>query len=191
MLKKTIRVVLSRFISNRIKRLETEEIGYSEDAMKKKSEKNAMYNKIRLQLTKKRVVDDVVDLIKQDLAYKQGKEIVFDTCPEQIYNLHFKNGVYELNNRLFRERYKSDHITKYLDWSFNPEKDEGLIAKVKNEFIKIQPDEQQLKFCLGWLAYTLDGDTGARKCKFNIGYEGRNGKSTEMKIHSKVLVEGK
>ena len=42
-LKKTIRVVLSRFISNRIKRLETEEIGYSEDAMKKKSEKNAMY----------------------------------------------------------------------------------------------------------------------------------------------------
>ena len=186
-LKKTIRVVLSRFISNRIKRLETEEIGYSEDAMKKKSEKNAMYNKIRLQLTKKRVVDDVVDLIKQDLAYKQGKEIVFDTCPEQIYNLHFKNGVYELNNRLFRERYKSDHITKYLDWSFNPERDEGLIAKVKNEFIKIQPDEQQLKFCLGWLAYTLDGDTGARKCKFNIGYEGRNGKSTEMKIHSKVF----
>ena len=65
-----------------------------------------MYNKIRLQLTKKRVEDDVVDLIKQDLAYKQRKETVFDTCPEQIYNLHFKNGVYELNNQLFRERYK-------------------------------------------------------------------------------------
>ena len=80
--------MLSQFISNRIKRLETEEVGYSEYAMKKKLEKNAMYNKIRLQLTKKRVVDDVVDLIKQDLAYKQGKEIVFDTCPEQIYNLH-------------------------------------------------------------------------------------------------------
>ena len=96
-----------------------------------------MYNKIRLQLTKKRVVNDVVDLIKQDLADKQGKEIVFGTCPAQIYNIHFKNGAYELSNRLLRERHKSGHITKYLDWSFNPERGEGLIAKVKNEFIKI------------------------------------------------------
>ena len=129
----------------------------------------------------------MVELLKQDLSYSADGEVQFDTCVEQLYNLHFKNGVYELNTGLFRDRFKSDHVTTFLGWSFNPARDESKIAAVKEEFAKIQPDESQLKFTLGWLAYCLHGDTGLQKCKFNIGYTAQNGKSTEFKIHSKVF----
>ena len=185
-LKKTLRVVLDQFISSRIKALQSLE-GNTEEAIKAKSERTTLYNKMRLQLTKRRVIDDVVELLKQDLSYSADGEVQFDTCVEQLYNLHFKNGVYELNTGLFRDRFKSDHVTTFLGWSFNPARDESKIAAVKEEFAKIQPDESQLKFTLGWLAYCLDGDTGLQKCKFNIGYTAQNGKSTEFKIHSKVF----
>ena len=42
------------------------------------------------------------------------------------------------------------HVTTFLGWSFNPARDESKIAAVKEEFAKIQPDESQLKFTLGW-----------------------------------------
>ena len=135
-LKKTLRVVLDQFISSRIKALQSLE-GNTEEAIKAKSERTTLYNKMRLQLTKRRVIDDVVVLLKQDLSYSADGEVQFDTCVEQLYNLHFKNGVYELNTGLFRDRFKSDHVTTFLGWSFNPARDESKIAAVKEEFAKI------------------------------------------------------
>ena len=54
-------------------------------------------------------------------------------------------------------------------------------------FKKSQPNKQQMKFTLSWLAYCLNGNTGLQKAKFNIGYKGSNGKSNELKVHSKIL----
>jgi hypothetical protein len=187
-LKKTIRVTLAEYISRSIVALETTTLtDFSKEEIEKRARINAAYNSMRFQLAKRRVVDDVVEFLKQDLAHNRHDEVVFDTCTEQTYTLHFKNGVYDLKTRTFRERRKSDHVTAWLDWDFNPVRDEAKIAKIKSEFAKIQPDPEQLKFTLGWLAYSLDGDTGLQKCKFNIGYTAQNGKSTEFKIHSKVF----
>jgi hypothetical protein len=54
-------------------------------------------------------------------------------------------------------------------------------------FEKLQPDENQRKFTLGFLAYCLSGDTSEQIFKINIGYSASNGKSTELKIHDKVF----
>ena len=84
--------MLDQFISSCIKALQSVKVS-SEEAIKAKAEKTTLYNKMRLQLTKRRVIDDVVELLKQDLSYSADGEVQFDTCVEQLYNLHFKNGV--------------------------------------------------------------------------------------------------
>lgn len=186
--KKIIRDTLNKYISYRIK-VQQDIILQSDEEERKALIKHAEeLTKIQLRLTVKKSIDNILDFTKQTLSFEgKGKDISFDTGNDQLYNLHFKNGVYELNNKIFRPRLKTDYITKFLNWNYNEERDEEKIKFVKDEFKKIQPDEDQLKFTLGWLAYSLDGNTGRQKMKFNIGYSAQNGKSTEFKIHKMIF----
>jgi len=186
--KKIIRDTLNKYVSYRIK-LQQDIILQADEEDRKAYIKYAEeLNKIQLRLTVKKSIDNILEFTKQSLSFEgKSKDIEFDTGKDQIYNLHFKNGVYELKKKLFRPRLKSDYITKYLDWNFEPERDEHKIEEIRSDFKKIQPDENQLKFLLGWLAYSLDGDNGRQKMKFNIGYTAQNGKSTEFKIHKMIF----
>ena len=186
--KKIIRDTLNKYISYRIK-LQQDLILQADEENRKGLIKFAEeLNKIQLRLTVKKSIDNILEFTKQTLSYEgRSKNIEFDIGKDQIYNLHFRNGVYELKNKIFRPRIKTDYITKYLDWNFEPEKDRFKIEEIKKDFKKIQPDDTQLKFLLGWLAYSLDGDNSKQKMKFNIGYTAANGKSTEFKIHKMIF----
>ena len=188
-IKKIIRVTLNKHVSKIIKKQQDIILKTEDDNEKKvKIEYSQTLNKIQLRLTNKKTIDNILEFSLQTLAYEsQNQKIEFDVGSEQLYNLHFKNGCYELNNKIFRKRKKSDYITKFLDWSYNPIRDESKIAFIKNEFKKIQPNPIHLNFTLGWLAYCLNGDTGMQKMKMNIGYSAGNGKSTEFKIHAMVF----
>jgi len=102
-------------------------------------------------------------------------------------NLHFKNGVYELDKKRFRKRRKTDYITKFLDWNYDENVDEDIYNEVDLFFSKIQPKAEQKKFSLQWLAYCLTGKTNKTKFKMNIGYKASNGKTTEFTIHESVF----
>lgn len=132
-------------------------------------------------------INNVCSFILQDLASK-NQNIEFDLGEEQKYNLHFRNGVFDLKSKKFRKRTQNDYITKFLDWDYNPKLVSSEIKKELNIFYKkLQPNETQRKFSLQWLAYCLSGSTGKQKFKMNIGYSASNGKSTEFKIHDKVF----
>jgi len=132
-------------------------------------------------------INNVTSFILQDLASENHK-VEFDLGEEQKYNLHFKNGVYELKTKKFRQRTQKDYVTQILDWNYNPKLVTSKIEKeIEIFYKKLQPKEKQRKFNFQWLAYCLSGSTGKQKFKMNIGYSASNGKSTEFKIHNKVF----
>lgn len=115
--------------------------------------------------------------------------IIFDVGPDNYYNIHFKNGVYELRNRIFRSRLETDYVTKYLDYDYLPLTDISKETQddVLGFFNKVQPNKEQRDFTLGYLAYCLTGDATKQIFKMNIGHTASNGKSTELSIHEKCF----
>jgi len=148
-------------------------------------------NNIIQYLNKLKTIKFIGDVLKQieiKLSSKLSK-IVFDLGEEQKYNIHFKNGLYDLKKKEFRKRIYEDYITQYLDYDYiESEKiDEDIHKFVYDFFKKIQPDEEERDFTLGYLAYCITGNTGEQIFKINIGYSASNGKSTEIKIHEKCF----
>lgn len=130
------------------------------------------------------------------------QSIQFDVCPEQKDNLHFTNGVLMLNQltvegggrggritiaNAFRKRHRRDYVTQTLPYDFALPEAEENVESVREIFRRIQPDEDQRRFQLSWLAYCLTGHTNEQRFKMNIGYSASNGKSTEQKIHAAAL----
>jgi len=144
-------------------------------------------------LQRRGLVDDIAAFVLQTIQLNNlnlSDKVVFDVGKEQMYNLHFKNGVLELDTMTWRDRSYTDYITKGNSinmWDFKLERDEDLIKTVEEDFRKVQPDDSQRQFTLEWLAYCLTADTSATKMKFNVGVEASNGKTTEFLIHKKVF----
>lgn len=115
--------------------------------------------------------------------------IEFDIGKENHYNIHFKNGVYDMKAKKFRSRVETDYVTKFLDYDYMPLTDisDEIQSEVLDFFTKIQPNEEQRKFTLSYLAYCITGNTGEQVFKMNIGHSASNGKSTELTIHEKCF----
>lgn len=115
--------------------------------------------------------------------------IVFDVGSDNYYNIHFKNGVYDLKKKSFRSRLETDYVTKYLDYDYIPLTDisQEIQDDVFGFFKKVQPNKEQRDFTLGYLAYCLTGDATKQIFKMNIGHTASNGKSTELSIHEKCF----
>jgi hypothetical protein len=117
------------------------------------------------------------------LAMRPRTEIIFDIGKEQLYNIQFNNGVFDMKKRQFRKRTKEDYVTKCLTWNFQEKCDKKAYNIVRDFFKKIQPDDEMRNFVAGWLAYCLTGSTKRELFKMNIG-RASNGKSTEFDIHA-------
>ena len=136
---------------------------------------------------KEKVLKDV--MTEMDVSH-----IEFDTNREQYDNLQFRNGVLMLDQvrksaegiidvtKAFRPRLKTDYVTRTLDWNFGPS-DSTTLAEVREIFSQIQPDPDQQRLQLSFLAYALTGRTDAQIFKCNIGYSASNGKSFECEVH--------
>lgn len=184
LLKKKIRTTLKKYATQLNIDINTmiQEDTENEANEEKKKKVDKIYNKS----TKKRDIDNICSFVIQDLA-ELNKSVIFDIGEEQKYNLHFKNGVYEISNKKFRKRTRKDYITKTLQWSYNEDISDKIYNEVKTFYSKLQIDKKQMKFSLQWLAYCLTGSTAKQKFKMNIGYKAQNGKSTEFKIHHSVF----
>ena len=158
----------------------------SESEQKQQKTRKEEIHKIYEKVTSKTQIDNICQFVIQDLAIL-NTNVEFDINREQLYNLNFKNGVLNLNTKEFRKRTQTDYVTKWLDWNYNPKANNILKKELLKFYKKIQPNPEQLKFMLEWLAICLNGSTSRQKMKFNIGYKASNGKSTEFKIHNIVF----
>lgn len=113
--------------------------------------------------------------------------IRFDTADEYDYHIQFKNGVFDLKLGQFRSRTQNDHITRILDWDYNPNVSTQVSDYVADIFRKIHPNETERAFALSYLYYALTGNTTQQIFKINWGATAANGKSTELGIHAKCF----
>jgi hypothetical protein len=131
---------------------------------------------------------ECVGALKSILAEKQ-LDVEFDVGKEQYYNIQFNNGVFDLKTKKLRKRLKTDYVTQILNYDYIAK--EQIAPDIKQEvesfFQKLQPDVEQRKFTLSYLAYCITGNTGHQIMKCNIGYSASNGKSTEVAIHQKCF----
>ena len=132
-------------------------------------------------------LNNVLSAIKTLMATLK-EEIIFDTNEEQIYNINFKNGVFDLNTNTFRQRSKDDYVSMYLSWDYEPEivTDEAK-AELWDSICKIEPCPERRKCLLSYLAYSLTGDCSKQKYLNLIGYTAANGKSHTFKMMSKCF----
>jgi len=132
-------------------------------------------------------VNNICSLLKNKLATIKNT-IVFDLGTDNLYNIQFKNGVYDLKTG-FRTRVETDYVTQTLDYNYIEEKEinKDIQNVVMSYFEKSQPNEEQRRFTLSYLAYCLTGNTTKQVFKMNIGKTASNGKSTEIKIFKKCF----
>ena len=154
-------------------------------------DKLAELTKIDKDLLKMNMGIKKVNFCKNVACFLKSKmAVVFDKKPFDIgeqdhYNINFKNGVYEMKTGIFRDRCYYDYITKWLDYDYMETTTipQSIHDDVLDFFQKIQPNEEQRNFTLGYLSYALTGNIDKQKFKMNVGYSAQNGKSTEMGIH--------
>ncbi|MGI9555546.1 MAG: PriCT-2 domain-containing protein [Cyanophyceae cyanobacterium] len=185
-LKKLIRQTLHEYILNVDIDFNKQMIGKQESELREMKGTKDLIKKVFDKVSTKSHIDNITGMVLQDLA-SMGHNIEFDLCEEQLYNLHFRNGCYELRNKRFRKRTQKDYITQYLDWDYSETVDDAILQELKDFYAKIQPDKTQFKYMMEWLAHCLCGSIGNQKFKMNIGYSAQNGKSTEFKIHNAVF----
>ena len=132
-------------------------------------------------------LNNVLSAIKTLMATLK-EEIIFDTNEEQIYNIHFKNGVFDLKTNIFRQRNKDDYVSMYLSWEYEPltVTDEAK-AELWDSICKIEPCPERKKCLLSYLAYSLTGDCSKQKYLNLIGFTAANGKSHTFKMMSKCF----
>ncbi len=131
-------------------------------------------------------VNSIFGKVMDLLSNNENTPIEFDIGKNNYFNIHFKNGVFELQSKTFRERRKEDYVTQALDYNYTKERNQENINIIEMFFKKIQPDEELRKFTITWLANCLDGDITKELFKMNIG-SGSNGKTQEFTIFSKCF----
>lgn len=143
---------------------------------------------LNVHIKKVNYITNICSLLKNKLATIKNT-ITFDLGSNNFYNIHFKNGVYDVKMKIFRTRLETDYVTQYLDYDYveETEIDNTIKDEVYTHFEKIQPDQDQRRFTLSYLAYCLTGNTKKQVFKMNIGHTASNGKSTEMSIHDKCF----
>lgn len=101
-----------------------------------------------------------------------------DKINSNPWHINFKNGVYDFEKNLYRDRKKEDYVTFCLDYNYEDE-DENIIDELKSDFLKIfNDDEKLLEANLRWKAYCLLGYKNLRRMLFTIGHKAENGKTT-------------
>ena len=138
----------------------------------------------------------IIAEIKDNLTLDEN--IVFDTNDKMKNCLNFKNGLLELNkikitnNNLdftdaFRKRTEDDYVTQFLNYNFQFQAYYKIMNEIDTIYSKINPDKTEKEFIYSWFAYCLTGITNQQIFLTSIGYSAQNGKSTQSKIHSRVL----
>ena len=136
----------------------------------------------------------------QNLKTRKYKDDIMIECKEKFYDtkfmnkldaniylLGFNNGVYDLQNSIFRDGHPEDYISfstniDYIEYNENCEK----VQSVYDLFQKIQPEKELYKYLLTSLASYLDGHIADEKLLIWTG-TGSNGKSLTVEFFEKIF----
>ena len=119
--------------------------------------------------------------------YKPKFNQNLDTNPNLLC---FNNGVYDLQNNIFRDGRPEDMISlstniDYPDYEYDEEHEE--IAEVLDFFNKIFPDKDTRIHTLKFLGYVLSGTCELQQMCIFLGPQGSNGKSLLINLISQTL----
>lgn len=142
------------------------------------------YLKSKKQFTTQRYINDVAKFYK-GFNYDKGYADKLDSRKDI---LSFKNGIYELRTGKFRERTKTDFITKTLDFDYTEEVDIKIKKEIKQMILRISNDDKNIcKSNKRWLGYCTTGETHEQLMLFLVGYSASNGKSSLCKMYKYSL----
>jgi P4 family phage/plasmid primase-like protien len=110
----------------------------------------------------------------------------FEIIDENPDLLGFTNGVYEINNKVFREGRREDYITKTTGYEFPIDDDYGHKNDIKDFLIKVFPNEDVRNFVLQTQAQALSGRKTEDLIYTHTG-RGGNGKSILIEILKNVF----
>ena len=135
-------------------------------------------------------ISGVVKDIRDRLFTEHSKKppVYFDVGSEQYKNIHFKNGVLDVETGLFRKRTRDDLVTMTLDYNYRPASEVSQESHdfVREVFNQIHVDQEQREDSLSFLKTLLKGGNSNSYFKINQG-QGGNGKTMEMTIHKACL----
>jgi len=111
----------------------------------------------------------------------------FESLDEKKYLIGFDNGVYDLQNKIFRNGEPEDKITKTFGYNYTDEINEKIKKDVEDFFSECLPEESK-EFLLKLSAYCLSGNRYLEWLIFLIG-TGGNGKGAYKTLMTKTLGE--
>jgi len=110
----------------------------------------------------------------------------FEIIDENPDLLGFTNGVYEINNKVFREGRREDYITKTTGYDFPTDDDYGHKKDIDDFLKKIFPDEEVRNFVVQTQAQALSGRKTEDLIYTHTG-RGGNGKTILIEILKNVF----
>ena len=141
-----------------------------------------------LAIAAKLSTNDFVKKVMDECTYIFRDFDFLTSLDRNPYLLGFNNGVYDLENGMFRDGVPNDYISKTTGIDYVPlDRTSSQIRKEIMKFLKeILPNDAVREYMLLVMASSLDYVNREEKFYITIG-EGRNGKSLLMHLHQDSL----
>jgi hypothetical protein len=189
LIRNDIRIFMECYTDLIAERLKREKEQATEDGAKEKAKKaHELFESQKGKFVKQRFLVSISSSLFDKLAStaaanKSWSDLGFDVSPKHYETFQFENGMFEMNNKRFRQREKKDFITSVLNLKHrNGAYDVEAYNDIDTFFKRLQPDERQRKFTLNFRAYCMSGLTSKKVFKINEGLAS-NGKTTETNIY--------
>jgi P4 family phage/plasmid primase-like protien len=192
-LRKSMSTDIFKFYSNRMNDVYFKE--YAEETAKEEQNEKKVKSlsckmtrcsdiMLRLKTTtdKKNIMSESRDLFYDSTFYNK--------LDSNKYLLCFKNGIYDFKEKVFRDGYPEDYISKttninYLDYDTAMQKTQ-IVDEINDFMQKLFPEKELLQYMWDHLSSTLLGETKNHTFNMYIGC-GQNGKSVLVNFMEKVL----
>lgn len=141
--------------------------------LRKSKEANNLIKQLKSNDFRKKVIE-ASELLFHDRTIKFDEKL-----DENIYVIGFNNGVYDLEQKKFRDGLPDDYLTfstgyNYVDYSLDHE----YVRNIEHFFESVFPDPELKQFIMCFLSSILKGGNTEQIMMFWIGYGGSNGKGT-------------
>ena len=144
------------------------------DKMKDDGIEEDWFNWINKINYKKSLLEELkVECLKENLKLDENK-----------YLLGFENGVFDLNDNIFRKGKVDEYVTMKCRIEYNEKIDSDLALNFLSD---IFPEEDELEYVINKLSLCLEGYNREQMITFSYGFTASNGKSYLMEIMRQVM----
>lgn len=128
--------------------------------------------------------------LKNIMKYELFDEDFENKLDDKKYHIAFKNGLYDVRTKKFRDTFKyDDYLTQTLKYDYSEERNKEQEAFVREQFKKIcNYKESNLDYLLSVFGYSLLGDAEKEKSIYSLtGQKGNNGKTTILDVLTEIM----